>query len=61
VARHSWATIAKNSGTPTQFIMERLGHSNVAVTQSYLDQFGDDELIEHGLKMDSTIRNAKVG
>lgn len=38
-ARHSFATILKNSGVRTEFISEALGHSNLATTKSYLSGF----------------------
>lgn len=38
-ARHSFATILKNSGQSTEFISEALGHSNVKTTKMYLDSF----------------------
>jgi integrase/recombinase XerD len=38
-ARHSWATIAKNSGTSMEYISESLGHSSFDVTRKYLDSF----------------------
>ncbi len=42
VARHSWATIAKNSGIPVSVISEGLGHSDEKTTNIYLDSFKDD-------------------
>lgn len=39
VARHSWATLMKNSGVSTSVISEGLGHSSEEVTQIYLDSF----------------------
>jgi integrase len=36
VARHSWATIARNSGVPVSVISEGLGHSSEKVTYTYL-------------------------
>ena len=38
-ARHSFATVLRNSGASTEFISEALGHSNVKTTQSYLAGF----------------------
>ena len=37
VARHSWATVAKNSGVPTALISDAMGHSSERMTQIYLD------------------------
>lgn len=41
-ARHSFATILKRSGAPTEFISESLGHQSVSTTKSYLDSFEDE-------------------
>jgi integrase/recombinase XerD len=60
VARHSWATIAKNSGTSTEFISEALGHSSVIVTKRYLKSFEKSTREMHSEKMESTIYNQKA-
>lgn len=39
VARHSWATIAKNEGAPIAAISEGLGHTTEKTTQIYLRAF----------------------
>ncbi|MFI3249050.1 MAG: site-specific integrase, partial [Rikenellaceae bacterium] len=36
VARHSWASVAKNSNIPTSVISESMGHNSEATTQIYL-------------------------
>jgi integrase len=54
-ARHSWATIAKNSGASTEFIKERLGHSNVIVTEAYLKSFEPESVKEHSEKIEQQI------
>lgn len=41
-ARHSYATILRNSGAPTEFIQESLGHENPTTTQNYLAGFPDE-------------------
>ena len=45
-ARHSFATVLKRSGASTEVISELLGHSNVGVTESYLDSFPKEYLQE---------------
>lgn len=49
-ARHSFATVLRNSGTNVAFISEMLGHTNVKTTESYLASIGDDtrkKIAEH--------------
>lgn len=41
VARHSWATIAKQSGVPTAVISDAMGHSSERTTQIYLDSIDE--------------------
>lgn len=41
-ARHSFSTVLKRAGAPTEFISEALGHSNLKTTEFYLDSFEDD-------------------
>jgi integrase/recombinase XerD len=43
-ARHSFATVLKRSGANTEMISDLLGHSSVAVTESYLDSFESDQI-----------------
>jgi integrase len=43
VARHSFATVLKRSGTNVAFISESLGHSSQKTTQNYLASFEVDE------------------
>lgn len=46
VARHSWATCAKNKGISTAVISEGLGHASEKITQVYLKSFDNDVLNE---------------
>lgn len=59
-ARHSWATISKNSGTSTEFIKEALGHSSVFVTAKYLKSFEKSTRQEHAEKLENEIYNKNV-
>lgn len=43
-ARHSFATVLKRSGAKIEMISELLGHSNVGVTESYLDSFENEDI-----------------
>lgn len=51
VARHSWATIMKNLGTPTAVISESMGHADEKTTQIYLDTFENSVLDEANRKL----------
>jgi integrase/recombinase XerD len=42
-ARHSFATMLKRSGAPTEFISEAMGHSGKKTTEVYLDSFEDKD------------------
>ncbi len=43
-ARHSFATILKRSGADIAMISDLLGHSNLGVTENYLDSFESDQI-----------------
>lgn len=45
VARHTYATVLKNSGTTAAVISEALGHKSEAITATYLKSF-ENEVIE---------------
>jgi len=51
VARHSWATIMKNSGISTAVISEGLGHPDEKTTQIYLENFENSVLDEANRKL----------
>lgn len=46
-ARHSFATVLKRAGAKTSYISESLGHSNLSVTENYLDFFEKEERIKN--------------
>ena len=50
VARHSFATILKMSGTPIEKITEMMGHSDVSITIAYLKEFSNEDLDEQNRK-----------
>jgi integrase len=41
-ARHSYCTILKNYGAPTEFISDSVGHGSGDVTQNYFDKYTDE-------------------
>lgn len=47
VARHSLATILKNSGAPIAFIGETLGHASTKTTENYLKSFESEQKRKH--------------
>lgn len=51
VARHSFATILKKTGTSTDVISELMGHSDVQITMTYLKQFDNEVLDEANRKL----------
>ena len=61
VARHSWATIARNSGTSVEFISSALGHSSVRVTQSYLKSFEKATREKHSVMIEGEVYGNVAG
>jgi len=59
-ARHSWATISKNSGASVEFISEMLGHSSVNVTKAYLKSFDKEHRMRHAEKIEELITQPKT-
>jgi site-specific recombinase XerD len=51
VARHSWATIMKNTGIPTAVISEGMGHPDEKTTQIYLENFENSVLDDANRKL----------
>lgn len=50
VARHSFATILKMSGTPIEKISEMMGHGDVSITMTYLKEFSNEDLDKENRK-----------
>lgn len=55
VARHSWATAAKNEGVAISIISESLGHTSEKVTHVYLASFESNALSQANKKVIDTI------
>jgi len=60
VARHSWATISKNTGASTEYISEQLGHSSVSVTKLYLKGFEKATREKQSTKTEDAVYNQKA-
>ncbi len=58
VARHSIATLMKNSGVSESFIKEMLGHTNIKTTQNYLKSFEQAQRRETFEQVGSKLKNA---
>ncbi len=50
-ARHSFANILMESEAPLAFISKKLGHSDLATTQSYLSQFSKESEVLYTAKL----------
>ncbi len=50
-ARHSFATVLKQSGESVMYISEALGHSNLRTTELYMKSFDSDKRKEAGRKL----------
>jgi len=50
-ARHSFATVLMNKGVSVAFISKALGHSNISITENYLDSFTNDQMKEDMMKL----------
>lgn len=46
VARHTWATLARDTGAPMQFISEGMGHTSERTTRIYLRQLDRSRIDE---------------
>lgn len=57
VARHSWATTAKDEGIAISIISESLGHKSEKVTHVYLASFKDNAMSQANKKVISTIHS----
>ncbi|MCY1719586.1 site-specific integrase [Prolixibacteraceae bacterium Z1-6] len=54
-ARHSYATILKNSGESIEFIKESLGHTSSATTEKYLKSFSTEHRKKRANDLDQQI------
>lgn len=60
VARHSWATAAKNEGVAISIISESLGHTSEKVTHVYLASFENNAMSKANRKVIATINTDKI-
>lgn len=56
-ARHSFATVLKRSGVNIGMISELLGHSNIKITENYLDGFEKDQIRESTKVLIDVLKN----
>lgn len=61
VARHSWATTAKDEGVAISLISESLGHTSEKVTHTYLASFDNNAMSKANRKVIATINSGKLG
>ncbi|MEG1007603.1 MAG: site-specific integrase [Bacteroides sp.] len=59
VARHTWATTAKNIGIPISIISTGMGHSSEKMTSIYLDSFEDKKTSDANKKVIAAIRKER--
>lgn len=59
VARHSWATTAKDEGIAISIISESLGHTSEKVTHTYLASFANNVMSKANRKVIATIHPNK--
>ncbi len=50
-ARHTYATILRNSGASIDYISEALGHNSTKTTQNYLDSFEETKVREYNSRL----------
>lgn len=50
VARHSWASVAKNNNVPLSVISESMGHDSESTTQIYLASL-DTSIVDNANRM----------
>ena len=50
-ARHSYATILRNTGVSVDYISQALGHSDIKTTQNYLDSFEASKVKEYNSRL----------
>ena len=55
VARHSWASIARQMGVPTDIISQGMGHTSEKTTRIYLKSLGNNRLDESNLSIISAV------
>ena len=56
VARHSWASVARNAGAPVSVISSALGHSSEKTTQIYLDSMDLSKIAQINRKISREMR-----
>lgn len=60
VARHTWATIAKNKGVSVSVISDAMGHTSEETTRIYLDSLDKEMIDKANYSIVSSIFNVKA-
>ena len=60
VARHTWATLARDNGVPISTISAGLGHTTEDMTHIYLKELDTDHLKQVNKMMNNLILNVKL-
>lgn len=60
VARHTWATIAKNKGVSVSVICDAMGHTSEETTRIYLDSLDKEMIDKANYSIVSSIFNVKA-
>lgn len=60
IARHSFASLARNSGKDIYKIMEMMGHGDVKITQAYVNSITEDEMSQDTMDVYTTTDKIKT-
>lgn len=58
-ARHTWASMSRDTGTPVAVISAGLGHTTIAMTQTYLSDIDSGEVDSYNRKLITRLNKKK--